>query len=58
MRHAGVMKPTLAKWASPAVSVLQEEDMLSFCFDYEGLNAVAVGDVRLLPRVEDSSNSL
>lgn len=44
MRDAGVMKPTLAEWASQIVSIPRKNGTLRFCVDYSRLSAVTVRD--------------
>ena len=58
MLRAGVIEPTSAEWASPAVFVPKKEATMRFWVDYRKVNAVTVRDSYPLPRLDECIDSL
>ena len=54
----GVIKLTLAEWASPVVFVPKKDGTMGFCVDYRKLNAVTVRDSYPLPCRDECIDSL
>ena len=53
MLRAGVIEPTSAEWASPAVFVPKKDGTIRFCADSSNLNAVTVRDSYPLRRMDE-----
>ena len=58
MLSRDVISPSKSPWASPIVLVGKKDGSTRFCVDYRKVNEVTYKDAYLLPRVDDSLDSL
>ena len=58
MLEQGLIKPSSSPWSSPVVFVEKKDGSKRFCVDYRRLNSLTKMDVFLLPRVDDTLDSL
>ena len=58
MQKQGIVEPSSSPWASPIILVKNEDGSTRFCVDYRKLNSVTRKDSCLLPRIEDTLESL
>eukprot|EP00731_Ephydatia_muelleri_P003753 Em0001g3753a len=58
MLDNGVIEPSDSSWSSPVVLAKKKDGSLRFCVDYRKVNAVTRKDAYLLPRVDDTLDTL
>ena len=58
MLEQGVIKPSSSPWSNPVVLVEKKDGRKCFCVDYGRLNSVTKMNVFLLPRVDDTLDSI
>ena len=58
MLKKDVIRPSTSPWASPIVLVQKKDGSMRFCVNYCKVNAVTCEDAYLLPRVDDTLDTL
>jgi len=58
MKSKGVIEESDSPWSSPVVLVRKKDSNLRFCIDYRRLNDVTKKDCFLLPRIDDTLDTL
>jgi hypothetical protein len=58
MKSKGVIEDSDSLWSSPVVLVRKKDSNLRFCVDYRRLNDVTKKDCFLLPRIDDTLDTL
>ncbi|GFV92956.1 hypothetical protein TNCV_1693491 [Trichonephila clavipes] len=58
MKNNDVIEPSSSPWASPIVLVRKKDGSTRFCVDYRLLNDITKKDSYLLPRIDDTLDTL
>ena len=58
MQQQGIVEPSSSPWASPVVLVRKKDGSTWFCDDYHKVNEVTKKDSYLLPRIDDTLETL
>ena len=58
MKNQGVIEESDTAWSSPVVLVQKKDGNLRFCVDYRRLNDITKKDCFLLPRIDDTLDTL
>jgi hypothetical protein len=58
MQRRGIIEESDSPWSSPVVLVRKKNGELRFCVDYRKLNNVTKKDCFLLPRIDDTLDTL
>ena len=53
-----VIRPSTSPWASPVVMVKKNDGSMRFCVDFRKMNDATIKDAHLLPRIDDTLESL
>lgn len=59
MASRGIIEPSCSAWCAPIVIVTKKSDQkIRFCCDFRKLNEVTAPDSQLLPRIDDTLDTL
>ena len=58
MLDVGAIRPLNSPWASAVVLVCKKDEKLQFCIDLWKLNAITNKDAYILPRIDETLDSL
>ena len=58
MKNKGVIEESNSPWSSPVVLIRKKDSSLRFCVDYQRLNNITRKNCFLLPRIDDTLDTL
>ena len=58
MKEKGIIPPSNSPWASPIVLVPKKDGSIRLCVDYQKVNEITWKDAYLIPRVDDTLDTL